>query len=78
LEEESFSLKTDVAGSLKPFIDQLTHKYKEAIHMTEFEDVSQMELARRLYIPYSGAKSRGLTGKRKIKKTSFCLLYVPI
>ncbi|HJV79114.1 MAG TPA: RNA polymerase sigma factor SigZ [Paludibacter sp.] len=67
LEEETQSLNAVIADSLKPFINQLPEKYKEALLITEFQDISQKELAERLNISYSGAKSRVQRGKEKLK-----------
>lgn len=68
LEEDSQSLNAIIADKLKPFINQLPEKYKEALLLTEFQDVSQKELAKRLNISYSGAKSRVQRGKEKLKE----------
>jgi RNA polymerase sigma-70 factor, ECF subfamily len=68
LAEDPLSLNTVVADCLKPFIDQLPAKYKEALLITEFQDVSQKELAEKLNISYSGAKSRVQRGKEKLKE----------
>jgi len=67
-EEGADSLNTIIADKLKPFINQLPEKYKETLLMTEFQNVSQKELADRLNISYSGAKSRAQRGKEKLKK----------
>jgi RNA polymerase sigma-70 factor (ECF subfamily) len=50
-----------------PFIEKLPAHYREALRMTEFQDISQKELAERLNISYSGAKSRVQRGKDKLK-----------
>lgn len=47
-----------VAYCLKDMLQQLPTKYREAIELTEFENLSQIKLAERLQISYSGAKSR--------------------
>ena len=67
-EEETTSLNTTIADCcIKPFINKLPERYKEALLKTEFEDVSQKELAQTLGISYSGAKSRVQRGKEKLK-----------
>ncbi len=68
LEEEIESLNTIIADKLKPFINQLPEKYKEALLITEFQNISQKELAEKLNISYSGAKSRVQRGKEKLKE----------
>lgn len=67
-EEEIESLNIIIADKLKPFINQLPEKYKEALLITEFQNISQKELAEKLNISYSGAKSRVQRGKEKLKE----------
>lgn len=43
-------------------------KYKEAIILTEFNGLTQKQLAQKLNISYSGAKSRVQRGKENLKK----------
>lgn len=68
-EEELQSLNSTIAECcLKPFINKLPDHYKEALLMTEFQQFSQKELAQKLNISYSGAKSRVQRGKEKLKE----------
>ncbi|NMH89597.1 RNA polymerase sigma factor SigZ [Flavivirga algicola] len=68
-EEESLSLNSTIANCcIRPFVKQLPDKYQEALTKTEFENVSQKELAAHLNISYSGAKSRVQRGKEKLKE----------
>lgn len=68
-ESETQSLNETIAECcIKPFINKLSDNYKEALLITEFENVSQKELASRLNISYSGAKSRVQRGKEKLKE----------
>lgn len=68
-EEESRSLNETIADCcVRPFISKLPEAYRDALLITEFEDVSQKELAERLHISYSGAKSRVQRGKEKLKE----------
>ena len=67
-EEETQSLNTTIAECcIKPFINKLPNHYREALLMTEFQNISQKDLAERLNISYSGAKSRVQRGKEKLK-----------
>ncbi|MCK9220870.1 MAG: sigma-70 family RNA polymerase sigma factor [Bacteroidales bacterium] len=68
IEEEIELLNSIIADRLKPFINQLPEKYKEALLITEFQNISQKELAEKLNISYSGAKSRVQRGKEKLKE----------
>lgn len=52
---------------LAPFINQLDDKYKEAIILTAFKGLSQKQLAEKLNISYSGAKSRVQRAKGYLK-----------
>lgn len=68
-EEDDQVLNTTIADCcVKPFIKQLPEKYKEALLLTEFQNVSQKDLADKLNISYSGAKSRVQRGKEKLKE----------
>lgn len=67
-EEETQSLNTTIAECcIKPFIHKLPDNYRDALLITEFQDISQKELAEKLNISYSGAKSRVQRGKEKLK-----------
>lgn len=68
-EEETQTLNATVAECcIKPFISKLPEHYREALLITEFHDVSQKELAERMGISYSAAKSRVQRGKAKLKE----------
>lgn len=68
-DEETQDLNATVADCcIKPFINKLPDHYREALLITEFQDVSQKELAEKLGISYSGAKSRVQRGKEKLKE----------
>jgi RNA polymerase sigma-70 factor, ECF subfamily len=62
------NLNQVVSGWLRCMIEDLDEKYREAILLTEFENVTQKELANRLGISVSGAKSRVQSGREKIKE----------
>jgi RNA polymerase sigma-70 factor (ECF subfamily) len=67
--EEVGSLNAAIADCcIKPFINKLPEHYKEALLITEFQGISQEELAEKLNISYSGAKSRVQRGKEKLKE----------
>lgn len=50
------------------FIGELPKKYGTAVQLAAIENVPQHELAQRLNISYSGAKSRVQRGKAKLKE----------
>lgn len=67
-EEESISLNETVAECcIRPFINKLPQDYRDALLASEFQEISQKELAMKLGISYSGAKSRVQRGKEKLK-----------
>jgi RNA polymerase sigma-70 factor (ECF subfamily) len=68
-EEDDQLLNATIADCcVKPFINKLPGEYKEALLLTEFQDISQKELAEKLNISYSGAKSRVQRGRAKLKE----------
>lgn len=68
-EDNSFeSLNTIVSNRcIKPLIEKLPQKYKEAVIAAEINNMPQKELAEELNISYSGAKSRVQRGREKLK-----------
>lgn len=68
-EEDTQSLNRTIAECcIKPFINKLPNDYREALLLTEFQNISQKELAEKLNISYSGAKSRVQRGREKLKQ----------
>lgn len=57
-----------LTASLRRMIRTLPMPYREAILLTEIEGMPQVELATRLGISVSGAKSRVQRGRRMLKK----------
>ncbi|WP_439880249.1 RNA polymerase sigma factor SigZ [Pontibacter sp. MBLB2868] len=57
----------DVEALVEPLIKLLPEEYAEALRLSELEGVSQKEIAERLNISYSGAKSRVQRGREKLK-----------
>ncbi|MDF2962357.1 MAG: polymerase sigma factor SigZ [Paenibacillus sp.] len=53
---------------IRPMIQQLPDKYREALELTELNGLSQKELSERLGISVSGAKSRVQRGREKLKE----------
>lgn len=56
---------------LKNMIDSLPDKYKQAIMLTELGGLTQKELAQKLCISISGAKSRVQRGRNMLKEKFF-------
>lgn len=53
---------------LNEMLRTLPEKYRQALELTEFENLSQTELAVRLNISYSGAKSRVQRAKNMLRE----------
>lgn len=58
----------DLDDWMRGAISELPEKYREAIQFTEIDGLTQVELAARLGISVSGAKSRVQRGRRLIKE----------
>jgi len=57
----------ELTGSIRQMVEALPEPYREALLLTEFEGLSQQELANRLGISLSGAKSRVQRARQRIK-----------
>lgn len=64
-----------VAHCLNALMDKLPEKYRVALRLTELENLSQYEVAERLNISYSGARSR-VQRARKLLKEKLEALYL--
>ncbi len=62
-------MRTEAAGWLKGIIEDLPEKYRQAIILSEFEGLSQKEVAERLGLTLSGAKSRIQRGRKMIRES---------
>lgn len=60
-------LNACVSNCLQEMLVTLPEKYREAIALTELENLSQTHLAERLNISYSGAKSRVQRARQMLK-----------
>jgi RNA polymerase sigma-70 factor (ECF subfamily) len=62
----------DVVQELLPCVAAMVHDlpdvYREALHLTEYQGLSQKQLSERLGISFSGAKSRVQRARAKIKE----------
>lgn len=70
LPEEGLPEQTrhEVEALVEPLINLLPPEYAEPLRMSELEGISQKEIAERLGISYSGAKSRIQRGREKLKQ----------
>lgn len=67
-ESDAQDLNDCVAFCLNKLVYTLPEKYREAVVLAEIENLSQIELAERLHISYSGAKSRVQRGRQMLKE----------
>jgi len=70
--EEESTANEDIAQCLKSMIMYLPEKYKEAIILTEYHNLTQKELGERIGLSASGAKSRVQRARRKLKEILLC------
>lgn len=66
-ESEKVSLNDCVHSCLHDMLITLPEKYRQALELTELQNLSQLELAERLGISYSGAKSRVQRARQMLK-----------
>ncbi len=66
--EEVLVLNGDFERCIDTFINALPPKYSQAVQLAEIENLPQTELAKRLNISYSGAKTRVQRGREKLKQ----------
>jgi RNA polymerase sigma-70 factor, ECF subfamily len=57
----------ELALSLREMVDRLPEPYRQALILTEYEGLNQKELAERLGISFSGAKSRVQRARQKLR-----------
>lgn len=57
-----------MAGCLRPLLQQLPEPYREAIQLAELEGMTQAAIAQELGISLSGMKSRVQRGRQKLKE----------
>ncbi|GJM34230.1 MAG: RNA polymerase sigma factor SigZ [Saprospiraceae bacterium] len=68
LEDEQSLNEAIAACCLKPFIDKLPEKYRDSLIMFEFQGMSLKDIAEKLNISLSGAKSRVQRGRIKLRE----------
>ncbi|MFD3000011.1 RNA polymerase sigma factor SigZ [Pontibacter toksunensis] len=67
VEELPEQARHEVEALVEPLINLLPPEYAEPLRLSELEGVSQKEIAQRLGMSYSGAKSRIQRGREKLK-----------
>lgn len=67
-DSDEYEIINELVLCLKNMLESLPDKYKEAIVLTELGGLTQKELARKLGMSISGAKSRVQRGRAMLKK----------
>ena len=65
---DSEAAHKEAAECMRPMIELLPEHYRDAVMMSEIEGVTQREVADRLGISLSGAKSRVQRGREKLRQ----------
>jgi RNA polymerase sigma-70 factor (ECF subfamily) len=60
--------RRDLAGCLRPMVEKLPVKYREAVTLIEFEGLTGREAASRLGLSIAGMKSRVQRGRHQLKQ----------
>jgi RNA polymerase sigma-70 factor (ECF subfamily) len=66
-EEFSRDVISEIAPCLRPMLDYLPEKYREAVRLADLEGWTQAEVAKHLGLSLSGAKSRVQRGREQLK-----------
>jgi len=66
-EDDGADVERQLARSLRAMVEQLPAEYREALILTAFEGLTQKEVAERLGLSLSGAKSRVQRGREKLR-----------
>ena len=72
------SAESELAEGLKEMVAQLPEPYREALLLTEYQGMTQPDLARRLGISLSGAKSRVQRARDKLRDLLLACCHVEL
>lgn len=61
-------VQAELAPSVAAMVNALPEPYREALYLTEYQGLSQRDLAMRLGLSFSGAKSRVQRAREKLKQ----------
>lgn len=74
--EEYEQIRRELTNCIRPFLNQLPEKYREAIELVDLQGSSQKELAHQLGLSHSAVKSRVQRGRSMLKaKFEECCRY---
>jgi RNA polymerase sigma-70 factor (ECF subfamily) len=66
-EEPTRDVLSEIAPCLRPMLNYLPEKYREAVRLADLDGITQAELANRLGLSLPGAKSRVQRGREQLK-----------
>ena len=67
LDPEGEDLRLELSNAVRDMMEGLPPEHREALHLTEYEGLTQKELAHKLGISLSGAKSRVQRARTRLK-----------
>ena len=68
IDHEPSRCALEIRLCITTLVDQLDAKYRDAIRLSEFDGLTQAEVAKRLGLSLSGAKSRVQRGREQLKQ----------
>lgn len=66
--DEGLSLNDEITSCLRGMVDSLPQNYKQAVLLTEFEDLTQKEYSEKMGLSISGGKSRVQRARKILKE----------
>lgn len=66
--DDAAELRAELAGCLRPMIEQLSQDYRDAITLVELQGLTQQAAAKQIGISLSGMKSRVQRGRKQLKQ----------
>jgi RNA polymerase sigma-70 factor (ECF subfamily) len=67
-EDAASSVEREIAACLRPMVEHLPESYRDAVLLADLDGITQREVAERLGISLSGAKSRVQRGREKLRE----------
>ena len=65
--EQYEQVRRELTNCIRPFLNQIPEKYREAIEIVDLQGSSQKELAKKLGLSYSAVKSRVQRGRSMLR-----------
>lgn len=78
VETDEVDTQAELAFSIKELVDRLPNPYRDALILTEFQGMSQVELAERLNLSVSAVKSRVQRARDKLRDMILACCHVEL